>query len=544
MHKILAFIMISLLLLSLTLQIIQVRADNQPSLIQIKQAVQEAVNYINKLTRHLNNYHAVVSEYPALPIVIHDPDGVAVSGFGDVDQELWFIPGIEYQIQGGKTYVKFDSFSMDTYSDHTVYHWKMYPILLFTGTEYPLAELDITEYRSDDLSYVMIDVASVYPSERYGSLTFTNAQIYVGGDYLGDMIEGNGYGITLPDPLPSMRFSVRHVNDIVSSIMYELDALTLDLMHVDSDVRYIQNYLIPLGNGYDKYDIYARTIPDEYDDGIKVYTESIYDNFFDALYLDDDNDVTYNKIYNWYNSLGFIITTYPAYPYKSKIVRAAELVHGGTYTIELITGDQIEVTIDNGGFIFLYAIGPNPPLFYNDPLYHEYYALYYIQQGKYDDAYQEWQEVLNHWDGTGITASWQNGYSTVRLAVAIAIGSTLYGKGYNVDKSVLDSMVNVLLQLQWQGAGHYSPDGSNVYYVYKPDHKGGFLVSYGPIGSYGFVPFRPSLTDAIFDITGGIMTDEYPGILPTNAESTLLSLSALISYSYYVLGVAPYSLLQ
>ncbi len=546
MHRFLGLAVLFILSLSLLSHAIPtIKADGQPNLTEIKQAVQEAVNYVNKLTRHLDNYHAVVAEYPALPIVVIDPDGVSVGGSNggiDVDAELHFVAGINLYVPNwGNTYteVSFDNFEMNTYSDHTVYQWDTLLKLYVLGTLHPLAILHVTEYRSSDLGYVTIEVTNIYPSERYGSLSLKNAHIYIGGDYLcdvGDAIDSS-FGITLPDPLPSMRFSVRHVNDLVSSVMYELDALTLDLMHVDSNVRYIQNTLLPLGNGYDKYDIYARSMPDEYDDQIKVYTEYICDNFFDARYWNDE--IGYDKIYNWYSNLGFITTNYPAYPYKSKIVNAAELVHSGTSIIELITGDTFEATLDHGGWIFLNALSV-----VNDPLYYEYYALYYIQLGKYGYAYNEWQQIINHWDGTGIAAGWQNGYSTVRLALAISIGSTLYGKGYDIDKSLLDNMVNILLQLQWQGSGHYSPDGSNVYYIHKEDHKGGFLVSYGEIGSYGFVPFRPSLADEIFKITGGVMGDEYPGVLPTNTESTLLSLSALISYSYYVLGMPPNQLLQ
>jgi len=92
-------------------------------------------------------------------------------------------------------------------------------------------------------------------------------------------------------------------------------------------------------------------------------------------------------------------------------------------------------------------------------------------------------------------------------------------------------MDNVLLKLQWPGEGHYSPGGSTVYHVCKYDHKGGFLVSYDPIGSYGYVPFRPSLIEDILNVVA--MKPEYGEIIPTNTEATILSVIVLKAYEHY-----------
>ena len=48
--------------------------------------------------------------------------------------------------------------------------------------------------------------------------------------------------------------------------------------------------------------------------------------------------------------------------------------------------------------------------------------------------------------------------------------------------------------------------------------------------------------ESLLDVAG--MGDEYVGTIPTNAESTLLSMAALVTYAYYVLGVPPNQLLQ
>lgn len=96
-------------------------------------------------------------------------------------------------------------------------------------------------------------------------------------------------------------------------------------------------------------------------------------------------------------------------------------------------------------------------------------------------------------------------------------------------------MARTLLQLQWDTYGYYSPDGGKTFRaLVKPDHRGGFLVSYGRVNPYGFVPFRPQLVDMVFDVYG--MGDEYVGAIPTNTETTLVCINALLSYLYYVLS--------
>jgi len=100
-------------------------------------------------------------------------------------------------------------------------------------------------------------------------------------------------------------------------------------------------------------------------------------------------------------------------------------------------------------------------------------------------------------------------------------------RGY-ISWDIPDQMYRVLDQLQWAGIGYYSPDGTTVYRIYKPDHRGGFIVSYAPIGSYGFVPLRPSLVE--FLVRGYRSPPEYGGVLPTNSETTITSMIALRLY--------------
>ena len=140
----------------------------------------------------------------------------------------------------------------------------------------------------------------------------------------------------------------------------------------------------------------------------------------------------------------------------------------------------------------------------------------------------------------------QQGYSTVRLAMAVALGSILAKHGY-ISWGTVNDMANVLVQLQWPegGTGEYSPDGQTVIQVAKPDNIGGFYVSYGKTGSYGFVPFRSPFFESIVDsfLNEAEMPPEYGGIIPTNAETTIVALAALMQYAYCYYGVSPSQLL-
>ena len=90
--------------------------------------------------------------------------------------------------------------------------------------------------------------------------------------------------------------------------------------------------------------------------------------------------------------------------------------------------------------------------------------------------------------------------------------------------------MTLLLLLQWKGHGYYL-DGNNIWrQIYKFDHKGGFIVTYdrAPDGSLGSTGFRPSVTDTL--TKNNSMPSEYAGVIPTNAETTLVSLIALNLY--------------
>ncbi len=237
------------------------------------------------------------------------------------------------------------------------------------------------------------------------------------------------------------------------------------------------------------------------------------DHFWDGKWF--NYGVGFKKVLETFEIHNFIEKPYPAYPYKSKIVGVAELSH-----------------ID-GGKLFITAIS-------SDPLWLAWLGLYYAYKGYWDYAVIEWNKIVDKWDGIGIKTSFQTGYSTIRLALALALGSILAGNG-KIPWTIPDKMAEVLLALQWNGTGHYTNDGKTVYTIVKPDHTGGFLVSYGPIGSFGFVPFRPKLIDDF--LKGTSSPPEYLGPIPTNAETTIVSTAALLQYAYWRYDIWPNEIL-
>lgn len=195
------------------------------------------------------------------------------------------------------------------------------------------------------------------------------------------------------------------------------------------------------------------------------------------------------------------------HPYKSKVVSAAELA--GV----------------NGGTLFLIAL-ENPPTCgldaETDPLLNAWRGINDAANGLWGSALSEWYDIIDDWDGNGITVCYSDSYSTVRLAAAIMLG-TLLAKHEYIGWGTVDEMVNTLLQLQWDGKGYYKPENGNWVQIYKADHIGGFIVSYdiAPDGSYGVTSFRPNYETLL---NGYDMDLEYAGPLPTNAETTLASL--------------------
>ena len=136
---------------------------------------------------------------------------------------------------------------------------------------------------------------------------------------------------------------------------------------------------------------------------------------------------------------------------------------------------------------------------------------------------------MDDWDGVGVKACYSKAYSTVRLALAVMLGTLLAKNGY-IGWDTVDDMVRVLLKTQWLGSGYYRPEGGDWVRIYKNDHKGGFLVAYdvAPDGSLGSVPFRPGWVEILTEAND--MDPEYLGPVPTNAETTLAALVALKLY--------------
>ncbi len=510
-----AIVLVAIVLLSLAPAISMPTSatTTPPSLNELRQAATDAYNYLIKLKRSINNY-AFIAEYPSVVVTV-----VGYTLYDGEYVKLYFIPGVAYFDDNtnlrSKAVVRDSSISNSYYG---VYYTQYMDLIIgypepdaVYGTTYvdvKVATLKITEYRGYPYSYVSIKVETCDP--------LLDGSIYVFGSYVGEVSDstvGNIYTKQISDsPQPAMRTSVRHV-DVVASLAFK----NLVGVYEHQDLyMFVQNIMYNVLGNSNEYDIYNGIFTDFI---YKGRIESPRDlHFYDAHWFSDG--LGYHKIWNIFESRNLIFTTYPVYPYKSKIVSFAETYH------------------QNGGAYFLTAL-----LILEDPLYFAWWGLYYTAVGDWDSALDIWNNrILPLWDGSGINFKPNGAYSTVRLAVALALGSILAGHGY-IDWTVPDEMANVLLQLQWRtGSGHYSPDGQTVYWITKPDHIGGFMVSYDTINSYGFVPFRPSYAEYLLD-KGTIMDPEYLGPIPTNAETTLISLVAIAQYAYQRYGWPPGQLL-
>ena len=213
---------------------------------------------------------------------------------------------------------------------------------------------------------------------------------------------------------------------------------------------------------------------------------------------------------------------YPLYPYKSKVVSAAELagVDGGQLFLEALENPYM-------------ACGLSPE---TDPLLNAWRGIYYAATGSWGQALSEWYDIIDDYDGVGVLACYSDSYSTVRLATAAILGVLLASRGY-ISWDLVDSMIDDLIKVQWSGSGYYRPSGGSWVKIYKNDHRGGFIVAYdvAPDGSYGVTAFRPDYMEKLLE--GNDMDPEYVGPLPTNAETTLVALEALMLYAEYRLGI-------
>lgn len=493
-----------------------------PSIDTIKTVMKKAYNYMLSLKRDLG-IGAVYSEYPALPVVVHDPD----FQYGGQTFDVWFIPGYTYQSfwmaearDGSINTIKTPSYITSIYTFYIDLKFLRIDIVVTVATL--KVEETRTYYYSTSTYTSKAKVQVVWFDNSYG---LSNAYLYIAGIYAGKLGEASSFEVSIPTTLPSMRTSIRHVDMVAPLVLYTLTrnysliASTASL--VDALLNIVFEYNPPSTQvylGYKYYHIYDIYMP--------MFTGLLYminiqepnsDHFWDAKHF--SYGVGYHKVRNCFEQFSYPESNYPAYPYKSKIVGVAES-----------TGQDG----DSSFLSFLQMI-------LDDPLYHAWKGLYYAHVGRYTDALTEWNKIVSHWDGNGIYVLNQQGYSTVRLAAAVALGSILAGHG-KISWSTVDDMAKILVQLQWNGTGHYTNDGSTIYTIVKPDHTGGFLVSYGPIGSYGYVPFRPSLIEYVLEYAGS--PPEYAGPIPTNAETTLLSMIALMQYAYWRYDVLPTELLS
>ncbi|NPA98152.1 MAG: hypothetical protein GXO43_02125 [Crenarchaeota archaeon] len=510
----------SIILASFPLMTVHAAASNAPSLDRLKFVINRAYQYLMRLKRDLGPY-TVFAEYPALPVVVHISD---LKFNGESLGEAWFIPGIYLgpmqttmtARDGSISTIKGSNYIQSTYTYYL-------DIQLFRPDVNQLVTIgtlkveEVRTYHTDTHTYdahvkiTVISLASAYNLQY--------ADLYVAGKYLGKLGEASSFETSVPETMPSMRTSVRHVDMLAPVLLYILTRnqnLISETATMDDDILTAvfngnpPSTRVYMGAYYHIYDIYLPIFRSF------IYMENIQapcsDHFWDGKWF--NYGVGFKKVLETFETHNFIKKPYPAYPYKSKIVGGAELTH------------------TDGGTLFLSFLQK-----INDPLWLGWLGLYYAYKGDWNNAINEWNEIVNYWDGIGVKSPVQgNGYSTIRLALALALGSILAGNG-KISWTIPDKMAQVLIALQWNGTGHYTNDGKTVYTIVKPDHTGGFLVSYGPIGSFGFVPFRPSLLDNF--IKGAGSPPEYLGPIPTNTETTIVSLAALLQYIYWRYDVRP-----
>ncbi len=469
----------------------------------VESAISRGISYIQRLMRSLDASHDVISEYPALPVVVKCVNGptfipgIAEPAVNSIGMIIWLVPEAV-------------SVSQSFYSSYTLFVWDidLRYVVQSTGDQGSFGKIRINEYKYPTYTYATFQVTSdnLDPSWK-------PCGIYVEGLYLMDFSYGNYNSYSSTEPISSMRTSIRHVDVIGYNTLNALGYSVSNLYNLVYEAL-----TAAWGTFYGAHDIYNPMLKDLATP--PVVSPNEFYHFYDAHKFSDGYG--WDRLRSYFNQNGWIYTTYPSYPYKSKVVNAGE------------------ASSTNGGTIFLNYLSC-----IGDPLYYLWLGLYYAYNGDYTTAQNYWYQAMQNWDGNGfvVPASYNPscpytpgpGYSTVRLATGIALGTILAYNGY-IEWTTVDNMVNILLQLQWSGEGYYSPDGSTTYYMYAPDHKDGFVVSYGPVGSYGFVPFRPSLVEDVLDpyldtvAPWLIMKHEYGGIIVTNAEATILSVAALKQY--------------
>lgn len=522
--RLVAVLVAALAFMASALWPINVSAYNTPSYSDVANAYYQGLGYIRNLVRYVYDpttwtvKYKVIAEYPSLPV------------WGKLNGFVW-VPafGTTQSCAGSSvtasTYVHITLSSEKLYSDRSVwvfdYVFKYVVGLSYEGAvTYDLAHLRVAEeQRSDGYYTISVSVISYGSAPAFydcPAMDGSQLKVYVGGVYVGTVgnLAASPWQSTYSLPRPSFRFSLRHV-EVLGDLFFQAIGSKDDYLHnFVMDALYAvfeqtATHLDLYGNALFEYPVIMN-----FEDVVEI-------QFYDAHWFDADygrRELGYYRLLDWMTANGYTDATnrgvfYPLYPYKSRVVAAAE------------------ATGLNGGTLFINAIseGAKNLCGDEDPMYNAWKGLYYAASGQWGQALAQWYDVVDNWDGTGIKACYSSGYSIVRLALAVMLGTLLAKRGY-IDWSIVDDMVNMLLKTQWKGSGYYKPEGGDWVYIYKNDHKGGFMTSYAvaPDGSLGFAPFRPGWTGIITQ--GTAMDPEYIGPTPTNAETTLAALVALKLY--------------
>lgn len=486
----------------------------------IKDRVQKAVDYLERLVRD-HGIYKVISSYPGIPVVVYD------SGYG------WWVPGLAY---GGWNVLKTElsPLGVEAASTYSEYKWDMKLIYkyvcaidasglpIYCDTEKGVVR--VIEHRELGNTYVRLEVLNA-------DSDIQDAQIYFAGTSVGQLVPGTVYVIHFSalETIPSMRTAVRH-EDGFGAVVLSMVLGQLDFDYVRDFANLIEDNLL----GLHDYDIYNPMLS-----GVPGFFATVgppsSDHFYDAKWF--GSKLGYDIIFDEFEDRGWVWTAYPTYPYESQVVRAARVNF-------VATGTRVD-----GGTLFLLALSSS-----GDPLYDLWWGLYYAHNAIYgnpsywDDALDVWNnKVLPAWDGYGLeSGATAEGYSTVRLALAVSLGSMLAGHG-RISWSTVDDMAYVLVyHLQWgEWDYYYDRDAGAVKYVYKPDHRGGFVTSYKYVEGYGLVaaPYRSGIVEWFSGLAGLPMDPEYGSFIPTNAETTIVAVAALIQYAYCRYGVLPGELL-
>lgn len=507
--------------LAAALPVYATQAANPPSYSEVLNAYYAAKTYIENLERVAYDTTTwriadkVVAEYPSIPV------------WGKLGDYLW-VPAIKFEKEcmAGLTLVTMVSLSTQEIRGSTYTMWvhdytfRAVYVTIRGASTFDVAKIRVVEkHESSGNGYFDITVSTV----SYGSapamgscsgIDGSQIAVYIGPVYAGTVGElaSSPYSMTRSLPIPSFRFSARHVLAMADAFYYAIGQSDLHLHGTLVDILEAvwQEPTAP-------YDLYAAAL---------AYYNIPFDvkpvdanQFYDAKVFyypppAQGFETGYDRMFRLFLERGYIHgqgTIYPLYPYKSKLVSAAEK------------------SGKDGGSLFLNLLDHACAL-EDDPLLNAWRGLYYAATGQWGLALSEWYNIVDDWNGVGIEVCYSDNYSGLRLATAIMLGTLLADRGY-IGWGIVDEMVRALLKTQWKGQGYYKPENSNTWvYIYKWDHRGGFLVGYNvaPDGSFGSTGFRPDYLELI--VEGNDMDPEYLGPLPTNAETTLAALIALKLY--------------